>query len=247
MYNVLIADDEPKIRRGIKQWVEETDLPFRVCAEAENGRQALELALHYKPELLLVDINMPHGNGLDFIRQVKSILPDSVVIVISGYDNFEYVREAFKQEAFDYLLKPVPRSDFNRILLQACRELSKDRSAEMPIRLDDHEKSPLILRVEEYIREHYSDRELTLQRTAGIFKVNKTYLSRLMKQELNASFTDYLTSFRIEKAKELLLLAGEDIKMYQIAVKVGFSSQHYFSRVFKNLEEVSPMEYRRKQ
>ena len=162
MYNVLIADDEPKIRRGIKQWVEETDLPFRVSAEAENGRQALELTLLNKPDLLLVDINMPHGNGLDFIRQVKSILPDSVVIVISGYDNFEYVREAFKQE-------------------------------------------------------------------------------------LNASFTDYLTSFRIEKAKELLLLSGDDLKMYQIAIKVGFSSQHYFSRVFRNLEEISPMEFRRKQ
>lgn len=246
MYKVLIADDEPKIRRGLKKWIEEESLPFRVCAEAENGRQALELALLHKPRLLLVDINMPHGNGLDFIRQIKSLLPDAVVIVISGYDNFEYVREAFKQEVFDYLLKPVPRSDFKRILSQVYKEVKKDRHVLSAVKPEAEKKSLLVLQVQEYIEEHYSDRELTLQRTSELYKINKAYLSRLMKQELNASFIDYLTSYRIEKAKELLLQSGNELKMYQIAEKVGFSSQHYFSRVFKNLEEISPLEFRRR-
>lgn len=247
MYDVLIADDEPKIRRGLKQWVEDADLPFRVCAEAENGKQAMELALIHKPELLLVDINMPHGNGLDFIRQIKSVLPLAVVIVISGYDNFEYVREAFKHEAYDYLLKPVPRSDFNRILSQVYRKFKIEQNIQSAAKPEPGEKSGLVLQVEEYIKEHYSDHELTLQRTAELFRINKAYLSRLMKQELKASFIDYLTSCRIEKAKELLLQSGDDLKMYQIAAKVGFSSQHYFSRVFRNMEEMSPMEFRRKQ
>lgn len=84
-------------------------------------------------------------------------------------------------------------------------------------------------------------------KTLEIFRVNKAYLSRLMKQELKATFIDYLTSYRIKNAKELLLQSGDDLKMYQIAAKVGFSSQHYFSRVFRNIEEMSPMEFRRKQ
>ena len=246
MLDVLIADDEPKIRRGLRSWIEESDGPFRVCGEAEDGRQALDLALRLKPRLVLADINMPRGGGLELIRQLKASLPETLVIVISGYDTFEYVREAFKQEVFDYLLKPVPRSDFMRILLQAAAELEGSAGQEESMEGDDGEPSPLARDIRSYLLEHYSDRELSLQKTAEQFRLSKSYLSRLMKMELNASFVDYLTALRIEKAKELLRQPGEGLKMHQIAQKVGFSSQHYFSRVFKAHTALSPLEYRRR-
>jgi len=99
--------------------------------------------------------------------------------------------------------------------------------------------------VKDYIEEHYSDRELNLQKVAAIFKINKTYLSRLMKKELNDSFVDYVTKVRIQKAMELLSQEEDPVRMYDIAMKVGFSSQHYFSRVFRNQVGLSPVEYRR--
>lgn len=246
MFDVLIADDEPKIRRGLRSWIEESGRPFRVCGEAEDGRQALDLALRLKPRIVLADINMPRVGGLEMIRQLKAVLPEALVIVISGYDTFEYVREAFKQEVFDYLLKPVPRSDFMRILLQAGAKLEGSELQKEGAEAGEGEPSPLARDIRAYLLDHYGDRELSLQKTADQFRLSKSSLSRLMKMELNASFVDYLTGLRIEKAKELLRQPGEELKMHQIAQKVGFSSQHYFSRVFKAHTDLSPLEYRRR-
>ena len=247
MYSVLIADDEPKIRRGLRNWIQESDLPYEVVGEAENGREALRLAGQLKPRVCLVDINMPYMNGLDFVRQLKKAVPGSRVIVISGYDNFEYVREALRLDVFDYLLKPVPKSDFRQILGKLARTLEGEAESSSPgsVLQSPEELSSIVLLVKDYIEEHYSDRELNLQKVAAIFKINKTYLSRLMKKELNDSFVDYVTKVRIQKAMELLSQEEDPVRMYDIAMKVGFSSQHYFSRVFRNQVGLSPVEYRR--
>ncbi|WP_312906568.1 helix-turn-helix domain-containing protein [Tissierella praeacuta] len=106
--------------------------------------------------------------------------------------------------------------------------------------------SAIVLRVKRYIEENYSDMDLSPSKVASLFNINKTYLSTLMKDQLGYSFIEYMTKVRILKAKELLT---DDIlypNISEIARKVGFKSQHYFSRVFKNKEGISPIEYRNK-
>ena len=88
MWGVLIADDEPKIRRGLRAQLSRLELPLRVVAEAEDGEMALEAAEKYRPDILLVDINMPFMNGLAFISALRRTRADARIIVITGYEEF---------------------------------------------------------------------------------------------------------------------------------------------------------------
>lgn len=106
MHRILIADDEERIRRGLCKLVEK-DSEVQVVAQAEDGEMALELAQETSPDIMLVDINMPFLNGLEFIEQIQEKMPEAVVIIISGYDDFAYVQKALQLGVFDYLLKPV--------------------------------------------------------------------------------------------------------------------------------------------
>lgn len=256
MWKVLIVDDEPKIRRGLRKWIEEFNLNYKVIGEANNYTEALKIAEKEKPDVFLLDINMPKVNGLDLARQLKNKYPRAYTIIISGYDDFEYARQALKLQVFDYLLKPVPKTDFYNIMKTLKEKLSLeykeaddiDKQLNKINIIDNQEKdmSAIVLRVKEHIDNNYSDPELTLPRAANLFNINKTYLSKLMKEQLGYSFTEYMTEVRMSKAKELLKTEISQVKMYEIAKKVGFRSQHYFSRVFKNNVGVSPLEFRNK-
>lgn len=112
MYKVLIADDEAIIRGGLARFVE-SDPEFRVVATAEDGRAALALAREHRPDLALVDINMPFINGIALTEQLVAMLPDIVIVIISGYDDFSYAQNALRLGVLDYILKPVMEDDFS--------------------------------------------------------------------------------------------------------------------------------------
>lgn len=255
MWKVLIVDDEPKIRRGLRKWIEEFNLNYKVVGEANNYIEALKIAEKENPDIFLMDINMPKVNGLDLTRQLKNKYPKSYTVIISGYDDFEYARQALKLQVFDYLLKPVPKTDFYNIMKTLREKLSLEYNLNNDINEETNNTSTLeyekdmpaiVLRVKEYVDNNYSDPELSLLKVSNLFNINKTYLSKLMKEQLGYSFTEYMTEVRMSKAKELLNTEISQVKMYEIAKKVGFRSQHYFSRVFKNNQGISPIEFRNK-
>lgn len=118
MYKVLIADDEEMIRRGIAKLVGK-DEEIEVVGLAEDGEEALELATHTVPDVLLVDINMPFLNGLQLIEKVKGVLPDVVVLIITGYDDFAYAQKALRLGVFEYVLKPLCEKTFYEAMERA--------------------------------------------------------------------------------------------------------------------------------
>jgi two-component system, response regulator YesN len=125
MWKVMIADDEPKIRKGLRQFVDWTSLDMEVIGEAEDGLEALELSEASRPDILLVDICMPLLNGLEFVEKLLSFLPDSIVIIVTGHDEFEYAQQALKLGVFDYLLKPVSKEQLIGVLHSAKERLMK--------------------------------------------------------------------------------------------------------------------------
>ena len=92
------------------------------------------------------------------------------------------------------------------------------------------------------MEEHISEPELSLASAAKVFYLNSSYLSRIFKKETGRSFVEYLTDLRIEKAK--LLLKNSDLKIYEIAERVGIDNPNYFGILFKKVEGCSPLEYR---
>jgi two-component system response regulator YesN len=107
MYKVIIVDDEYMAKLGIKTIIEQEIEGFTVVGEAEDGVQALRLMEQYDPDVIVTDIRMPIMDGLTLNRQVKGNRKKTEVIFVSGYDDFEYVREALRSGATDYLLKPI--------------------------------------------------------------------------------------------------------------------------------------------
>lgn len=115
MYKVLIADDEDIIRRGLASMVSQYKR-LEVVATAEDGEIALEKAKEVRPDLMLVDINMPFLNGFAFIEETKKVLPDVEIVVVTGYDDFEFVKKALQLGVADYVLKPVMEEPFFAVL-----------------------------------------------------------------------------------------------------------------------------------
>ncbi len=127
MWKVLIADDEPKIRRGLAASIARMRDDMKVVAEAGDGEAAMALVEKERPDLLLVDIRMPFVNGLELIERVSSIHRDCVIIVVTGHDEFEYAQRALQLRVFEYLLKPVARDALAAVLVRADEELQRMR------------------------------------------------------------------------------------------------------------------------
>lgn len=125
MYKLIIADDEARIRRGLRKSISWSELNIEVIGEAEDGEIALKLAKEKMPNIMLVDICMPFVNGLELIKKLKDIAENCIIIIITGFDEFEYIHEALKLKVFDYILKPVSRDNLKETILKAVNELNK--------------------------------------------------------------------------------------------------------------------------
>lgn len=253
MWQVLIMDDEKIIRKGLSKYIQDCQLPFEVSGEARNAAEALSLIEQSTPDVLLADINMPGLNGLDLIQLVMSRYPEMVVVIISGYEHFNYARRALQLHAYDYLLKPVPKSDLNRMLGMLNDHLCHLHPDVVPkfekTMAQEHipqssDLSPIMEKITDYINDHYNDSELAVTNVAELFHINSNYLSKRMKQEVGASFLDYLTELRISKAKEILDNSMQNIKIGDLAIKVGYTNQYYFSRLFKSRVGICPVDYK---
>lgn len=126
MYRILIADDEAGIREGVARYLRKHCSTYEVAETAENGADALKKAQELLPEVIITDIAMPRMNGLDFLEQIRHTLPDTKMIIVSGYDKFEYARQAMRLGVKEYLVKPLD----TKKLLAALEELKTELDAE---------------------------------------------------------------------------------------------------------------------
>lgn len=128
MYKVLIVDDEEAIREGLAYVLDWEEYNAAIVGAASNGKEALELLRIYKPHILITDIRMPVMDGLDLMKEIHKEHLSTRVIVLSGYDEFTYVREAMKYGAENYLLKPVDREELSNSIKEIVNELDNDQN-----------------------------------------------------------------------------------------------------------------------
>ncbi|MGJ9384507.1 response regulator transcription factor [Salipaludibacillus sp. CF4.18] len=130
-WKVLIADDEFIIRDGIRSSVDWEKYNMEVIGEAEDGEEAVELAITHQIDILLIDINMPIMNGFIAMKQLKEQLPNCKMLVISGYDEFSYAQEAIRLHVEDYLLKPVNPEKLLILLMEIKEKLDIEVNKEV--------------------------------------------------------------------------------------------------------------------
>jgi two-component system response regulator YesN len=124
--NIFIADDDEIIRKGLRSIIEQSNLKYTVVGEAPDGELALKIMEECgKIDLLITDIRMPVMDGLELIKKVKERYILMKVIVLSGYDEFKFVRNAFMDGAVDYLLKPINKKEFLEVLQKTQLSIEK--------------------------------------------------------------------------------------------------------------------------
>ncbi|MDR1158982.1 MAG: response regulator [Oscillospiraceae bacterium] len=132
MIKVLLVEDEPPIGRAVKKMVEQASPQFSVIGCELNGQAALNRLAKERVDVLITDIQMPVMDGLQLLERVRTLYPDCLTIILSGYQDFFYAQSALRLGAIDYLLKPVSREKLSELLgrlegMCAMREISKKR------------------------------------------------------------------------------------------------------------------------
>lgn len=130
MYRVFIVDDEKQARTGLRDFMPWTQLQCTVCGEADDGETALEPILSLAPDILLTDVRMKRMDGIELSRRVKERLPGTQVIFISGYSDADYLQQALRMEAVDYVYKPVNLGELSRTIEKVVGKLTEGRRAE---------------------------------------------------------------------------------------------------------------------
>lgn len=237
---LLIADDEDTIRNGIAKYIQLHTDRFDKIYLASNGQEAIDIIFRDKPDIMFLDVQMPLKDGIEVMQEAKraGILP--YTMILSGYDEFIYCQKALRLGAKEYLLKPVRSSDILQMVNRVADELfgiAKDAGIE-----PTGEKNRLVELAKEYVEEHYYE-NLVQADVAHKVGISAGYLSTLFQKQLSKGFIDYLNEVRIEHA--CTYLRQNYLKTYEIAYKVGFNDEKYFSKVFKKIKGQSPSEYRK--
>ena len=266
MLRVLIIDDEEIIRIGLRSTVDWEQLGCVVVGEAEDGVTGLKLINSTDPDIIFTDIRMPGLNGLEMISSARAMKENCKIIILTGFRDFEYAREAIRQGAFRFLLKPVKTGDLNLAITEAVKEIKKEKSREeiysnLEKRVKEYyglehsepENRPenaeeggsnakyLVSRALEFMKANFH-KDLSLKATADEIYVSTWYLSKLLKKETGDNFINILNEMRVEKAKKLL--QDPKFKIYEIAGEVGFTDVPYFTKTFKKVTGMTPMDYK---
>ena len=235
---VLLVDDEIMIREGFKRLFDWEAHNCEVVGEAADGMEALAKIDTLDPDIAIMDINIPIMNGLKVIQLSRIKHPDTAFVIVSGYDDFSYCREALRLQIMDYILKPVNYEEFGACIDNLKIALFQRQS---PKNQDRQEERTITL-ITRYLQEHLAE-EISLSILAEEFHLSAQYISQLFKSEIGVGFLAYLTNIRMEQAKKLLL--STPLSIAEVSERSGYGDYRVFTKVFKKSEGITPSQYRR--
>ena len=130
MLRVLIVDDEPLVRQLLKKIITWEEHGLTISGEASDVDDAMKIIRTEQPDVVFTDIMMPGTNGLEFTKMIGEFNPAIRVVLVSGYDEFEYANQGIKLGVFDYILKPIDRDVLAKIADSLREDIAKERSRE---------------------------------------------------------------------------------------------------------------------
>lgn len=252
MFRVLIVDDEPDVITGLKLLIPWESFLISQIKTALSYSEAVQTALSFQPHITISDIRIDNAWGFDLAKQFSDLGISCPFIMISGYDDFEYVRRSMVIGARDYLLKPVCAEGLKQILYKIITEdyqtaihfkttESKDESIDPITNFPYASYSNLTNKVLEVVHRDFA-KALSLKMFSKLFMVSERHLGRLFSQDTGLKFSEYLFVFRLETAKNILL--STDYKISDVAALVGYSHPNYFHQHFRSYYNLSPTELR---
>ncbi len=204
MIKVMIIDDEPFIREGLKVIIDWEMYGFQVCEEAGNGNEAIEKLGNSDINLVIVDIRMPQMDGLEFIRYVRENIKSKIkFIVLSGYSDFDYAKQAIRHNVSDYLLKPLQASELIAALEKVKDKFLEEESNEQIVHelWDSRIKNSL----QKLLLGIGNDKNLMLVRDHLEFSKNMRYtFLRMEYMDHNQTISNLVKADEVAKVRDLL-------------------------------------------
>ena len=237
--SVLLVDDEIMIREGFKRLFDWEAHGCEVVGEAADGMEALGKIDALRPDIVIMDINIPIMSGLKVIQLSRLKHPQTAFVIVSGYDDFSYCQQALRLQITDYILKPVNYEEFGSCIDNLKISLFQ---RQVDTAGEPQEQERVIVGITRYLQEHLEE-DVSLSVLTETFHLNPQYISQLFKNEIGVGFLSYLTGIRMEKAKKLLL--STSLSVAEVAGQVGYGDYRVFTKVFKKSEGVTPSQYRR--
>jgi len=232
--NLLIADDENLELKVLEKTIKKHFVDELEIFASSNGRKASQICDEVKPDIALLDIEMPGMNGIELAKYIKEKYANCIIIFITAYDRFDYAIEAMHIKAFDYLLKPWKEERLCELIDTAIENVRSMQKTDGIV----HSQKDVI---KDYIERNYK-KDISAKDVAGILGYSDVYFSKVFKQLFDDNFINYLTKIRIDRAKVLLKDVSFNIK--EVGKSVGYADSNYFTKVFKRSVGMSPSEYR---
>jgi two-component system, response regulator YesN len=230
--NVLLLDDEPLELEQL-EYLLLSEFPSWKFFKASDASQAHSINLNHEIDLAFLDINLPGKSGLEFGEELRQSNKDVEIVMVTACQDFSYAQQSIRIGVVDYLTKPV----IERELLTILSKYKENQFSQS--------YSSLIQCSLKAIHEKFAEK-ISLSDIANEVHANPTYLSRKFHEEVGVAFSEYLIRYRIHAAKRILI-AHPNWTISDVAENSGFSSQNYFSTLFRKIEGISPTEFREKE
>ena len=239
---VLIVDDEAYAVNALTNRIDWNGFGFGTPLSARSMAQAQSVFLNEKIDLLLCDIEMPQGSGLDLFEWVKAYYPRTECIFVTCHDEYSYLRAAMQLGSCDYILKPVDYDQLKETLKEIVQRIARREQSASRQRNDDpmpfhapgaSSNNPYIASIITYISAHLTE----------VLHLNPQYVMRLFKKEMGCPILQYITAQRI--ALSVRYLEETNISVTDVAVLCGFDNYSYFTRIFKRFTNETPLNYRK--
>ncbi|HAT4307582.1 TPA: response regulator [Clostridium perfringens] len=248
MVSIMVADDE-QLERSVLIAILKKNLRVKEIIEARNGKEALELNRELNPDIIIMDIKMPGINGIKALELIKKENPNKEIIMLTAYDDFEFIHKVLVLGGSDYILKPIKPDKIMEIVDNIIDKVENKRIELGDKKHIDEKYSDSSLTNEEKIVDKVSkyiydnmDKMLKLEELASICNLSPGYFSRIFKKETGKTVITYINEKKVERAKKLLKESKEPI--INISLDLGFDDCGYFIRVFKKITGLTPKAFR---
>ena len=245
MYSVLLVDDEIYALYGIESMIDWAGHSFANPILATSMKQAIAAIQRTNIDVLICDIQMPNGSGLDLLSWINDNSPDIVTVFLTFYARFDYAKTALSLGAFDYLLKPVSEEDLSTSLLHCSRRVDDIRIMNRKKNgidiLTDASAESIVRKVINYIDGNLNH-SLTRKELCAIAYVHQDYLSAIFRKETGQTISEHI--FEKRMALAMKLLRETDMPINVICEMSGYSYNSHFSKMFKISTGLSPQQYR---
>ena len=248
MYKAVIIEDEKWVAEYTKNCVDWGELGFEIAACLYDSISAIDEILRLRPDLILTDVHMPQKSGVELIEELMALGYEAQIIVLSGYDRFEYVQRAINAGACGYLLKGFETDDLIRLVSFAKERLDRrppplstakpSRVAEICARISNADIRQILVYLEQNLHQN-----LSLETVALHFSFNPSYLSQLFRRETGDTFSSFMMTLRAERACGLL---AQGLPVKEVAAACGYGDVFYFYKVFKKATGETVSEYKRR-